>query len=92
MEEKEVAQEAPKKLSYEELENVARQLSEQSERLYMQLQEVNMHNTFKRLDYLFKVLENDITFDDEFVEKCTKEIVGLLTIPEQESKPEGNKE
>lgn len=84
MEEKEVIQEAPKKLSYEELENVANQLSKQSEQLYMKLQESNMYNTFKRLDYLFKVVENEMSFDNEFVEKCTKEIVDLLTIPEPE--------
>ena len=48
----------PEKMSYEQLENVAHQLSEQSRQLYAKLQEANMANMFKRLDYLFKVVEN----------------------------------
>lgn len=76
-------EEQPKKLSYEQLEQVAQQLSAQSEQLYYKLQEANMNNTFKRLDYLFKVLENDISFEPEFVSKCSEEIVQLLTIPEE---------
>lgn len=82
MEENKV-EEQPKKLSYEQLEQVAKQLSAQSEQLYYKLQEANMNNTFKRLDYLFKVLENDISFEPEFVSKCSEEIVQLLTIPEE---------
>lgn len=72
----------PSKLSYEELENVARQLSEQSRNLYQKLQEANMINVFKRLDYLFKVIENTQAFDAEFVAKCKGEVVELMTMPE----------
>ena len=50
--------ERPEKMSYEQLENVAHQLSEQAKQLYMKLQAANMSNMFKRLDYLFKVVEN----------------------------------
>lgn len=46
------------KMSYEQLENIAHQLSEQAKQLYAKLQEANMTNIFKRLDYLFKVIEN----------------------------------
>lgn len=80
--------EQPKKLSYEELEQVAKQLSDQSEMLYMKLQEANMTNAYKRLDYLFKVLENEVSFKEDFVEKCAKEIVEIMTIPEEETKEE----
>lgn len=80
--------EQPKKLSYEELENVAKQLSDQSEMLYMKLQEANMTNAYKRLDYLFKVLENEVSFKEDFVEKCAEEIVAIMTIPEEETKEE----
>jgi hypothetical protein len=80
--------EQPKKLSYEELEQVAKQLSNQSEMLYMKLQEANMTNAYKRLDYLFKVLENEVSFKEDFVEKCAKEIVEIMTIPEEETKEE----
>lgn len=73
----------PKKMSYEELENVARQLSEQTRQLYTKLQEMNMVNMFKRLDYLFKVAEFSHMFNTEFVTTCTQEIQDLLTIPEE---------
>lgn len=71
-----------KKLSYEELENVAHQLSEQSQTLYRKLQEANMANMFKRLDYLFAVIENREAFPDDFVKKTIDEIVNTMTIPE----------
>ena len=39
-------------------------------------------NTFKRLDYLFKVVENSIQFPDDFVSECVSEIVNTITIKE----------
>ena len=39
-----------KKLSYEELENVARQLSQQAQSMQKKLQEANLMNFFKRMD------------------------------------------
>ena len=46
-----------------------------------------MFNTFKRLDYCFKVLEvaptlSSVMFSPDFVEKCAKEIEDLMTPPE----------
>lgn len=78
----------PEKMSYEQLENVAHQLSEQNRQLYTKLQELNMVNIFKRLDYLFKVIENGHVFNQDFLEKCIAEIESLMTVPEQEEKPE----
>lgn len=75
-----------KKLSYTELENIAHQLSDQAKQLYAKLQEANMGNMFKRLDYLFKVLENNFSFSEEFVKKCASEIEDLITVPEEELK------
>lgn len=72
----------PEKMSYEQLENVAHQLSEQSRQLYMKLQAANMNNVFKRLDYLFKVIENGHMFNQAFVDKCVSEIEELITVPE----------
>ena len=63
-----------KKLSYEELENVANNL-------YNRLQHADMANMFKRLDYLFKVVENINSFPEEFSNQVVEEIVGLMTIP-----------
>lgn len=71
------------KMSYEQLEQVAHQLSEQTRQLYVKLQEANMINIFKRLDFLFKVVELSHMFNTEFVVSCTQEIQDLLTIPEE---------
>lgn len=73
-----------RKLTYEELENVAKQLSEQAQKLYQQLQQSNMINTFKRLDYLFKVIEYGHQFTPAFVEKCKDEVVMIMTVPDAE--------
>ena len=74
----------PEKMSYEQLENIAHQLSDQAKQLYAKLQEANMVNMFKRLDYLFKVVENAHAFNEEFVTKCVDEIEDLMTVPETE--------
>ena len=81
--------ERPEKLSYEQLENVAHQLSEQARQLYSQLQQSNMTNMFKRLDYLFKVVENGHMFKQDFLEKCIAEIEEIMTVPEETDKEEG---
>lgn len=76
------------KMSYEELENIAHQLSEQSRVLVQKLQEANMDNMFKRLDYLFKIIEFGYSFDSDFVNKCAKEIQDMISIPEEEPNKE----
>lgn len=84
--------ERPEKMSYEQLEQVAHQLSEQARQLYSQLQQSNMTNMFKRLDYLFKVVENGHMFKQDFLEKCIAEIEELMIVPEEteeDSKEEG---
>ena len=77
--------ERSEKMSYEQLENVAHQLSQQAKHLYMKLQDANMNNIFKRLDYLFKVVENGHMFKQDFLDKCIVEIEELMTVPEEES-------
>lgn len=74
--------EQPQKMSYEQLEQIAHQLSEQSRQLYGQLQKANLSNMFKRLDYLFKVIENSRMFSQSFISKCVDEIEGTITLPE----------
>ena len=70
------------KLGYEQLENVASQLQQQN----MQLRRMIESNDwmFKRLEYLFKVMEVSHMFTDEFVSKCSSEIENLMTLPEEE--------
>ena len=79
-----------KKLSYEDLERLCQQLSEQARNLYIQLQEANLSNLYTRLNFLFKVVENSTMFDFDFVTKCTKEIVDLIAV--EENKDEEVKE
>lgn len=80
------------KMSYEELSNVAHQLSEQAKILYTKLQEANMTNAFKRLDYLFKVLENSKLYFEygktEFVNAAMDEIQAIITLPQEEVQSE----
>lgn len=74
-----------KKLSYEELEKVAHELNNQCQTLYKELQNTNMLNTFKRLDYLFKVVENIDVFPQEFAKHCIEEVVDIMTVPVEET-------
>lgn len=73
------------KYSYEELENICHQLSEQARTLYAQLQEANLSNIYTRLSFLFKVMENAAMFDTDFTDKCSNEIVKLMAVEEDDS-------
>lgn len=90
MEEKKV-QTQPKKLSYEELENVAKQLSEQlntvvaaNKQLEMRLRQVNMDNIFTQLQFRMEIAKNKELFSDEFNVFNIKTIESILTPQEQE--------
>jgi hypothetical protein len=72
-----------KKLSYEELGNVAGQLQQQNKFLLEQLQKQQGESFYKRLDYLFKVVELKEVFPEEFIGDCIDEIVSTITIPEE---------
>ena len=80
MEEKEIKKE---RLTYEELNNACHQLREQNSILFQRLQEANLTNAFRRLDYLFAVLDKSNFFSEDFIKKCSGEIVEMLTIPEK---------
>lgn len=67
-----------KKLSYEELENVAVQFQHRAMQLENQLRSINTVSF--RLNYLFKVMENKAAFPEDFVAKCSQEIVDTLTL------------
>lgn len=91
MEENKVQSKESNQLTYEQLKAVCQQLSNQNEQLYAKINEINLVNTFKRLDYLFKVLENDVSFDEKFVGDCAEEIKNIMTPPVEKStevKPE----
>lgn len=78
----------PKKLTYEELENVAKELYSRCAEMANELQTLRMDNGFKRLKYLFKVLKYYSLLDSEFVKKCANEIQEMMTIPEDTTKAE----
>lgn len=75
-----------KKLSYDELENAANELLMQNQQMYNELQKANMANVFKRLDYLFKVVEFNTSFNTEFVNSCVAEIEEMMTIKDTDKK------
>lgn len=84
MEEKEVKAEP----TVEQYKKFVEALKSQNVQLIYQLQGANLNNMFKRLDYLFKVVENAAMFDEAFVDQCIAEIKELMTPPEEEKTEE----
>jgi hypothetical protein len=71
-----------KKMTVEQIKAAA---NEQISILYQKLQEANLANTFKRLDYLFKIVEGD--FSEELKNKARVEIDHIVFgYPEAEAK------
>jgi hypothetical protein len=83
-----------KKLSYEELNNVCMQLSEQNERMKAHIENLNRQQMFARLEFLFKVLEYKGSFPVEIVEKTVKEVSEIMyptpapVVAEDKAEPE----
>lgn len=73
------------KLSYEQLEGIAHQLSDQVRKMNGQIKEMNISNVMARIGILFKVLDNKDCFSTEFVQMCVDEIEDLIVIPEDEN-------
>lgn len=92
---KTTSEKAKQKLTYEQLNDVCNQLFQQNQQLRKELQEMNAVNMFKRLDYLFKVVELSTTFKDaDFVNSCMDEIKEALTVPTDnaDTKEEGKED
>lgn len=84
MEEREIesTQNQGKRFTYEQLEQIAANLSTQVQSLSSRLQEANMFNAFKKLDYCFKVLELSNTtqlLSFDFVQRCASEIEEMMS-------------
>lgn len=85
-----------KKLSYDEINNIAQKLYEQNRELQIEnLKLKEVIQTINRLDYLMKVLSlyygnknNLVTFDNDFISECIEEIQKNLIIPKEEEKKE----
>ena len=68
------------------VEQVRAAANEQIGILYQKLQEANLANTFKRLDYLFKIVEG--SFDEVMKGKAKVEIDNIVFGYPQEAKKE----
>lgn len=95
MEEKKQEEPKVKKLSYEDLENAARQIAAQldavakeNKQLKVALQQLQMNNLYTELGFRFKVLENEQHFDEEFITLCVDSIKEVMT-PKQEEEIKG---
>jgi hypothetical protein len=73
------------KLSYEELESAAQNLSaqyqnlvEKYKELYTKHQELLQNNYFVRLEWLFRVVNSD-KFNSDFKAKCEEEFISMMT-------------
>lgn len=75
-----------KKLSYEQLEGAAKQLSAQidalvkdNQQLKVLVQKLQLDNLFAELNFRFKVLEHVEVFPREFVDRIVSEIQDIMT-------------
>ena len=94
MEEK-VKKDVQNKLSYEELEMAARQLTVQldnlakeNKQLKINLEQLKMTSIYTELDFRFKVLDYSSYFSDDFISKCTKTIEQIMSPKEEENSEE----
>ena len=92
-ENKESERKEEQKLSYEQLNSICSQLYQENQNLIQKIQQLELTNMFRRMDYLFKVVDSynacadtpkSLTFDTEFVHKCVLELQDAITIPAEE--------
>lgn len=74
------------KLSYEQLENAAAQLQQRVATLQNQLNGIN--SAMYRLNFLFRVLEVNKHFPEDFLKSCAEEIMDLMIIKNDEEPTE----
>lgn len=74
------------KLSYEELENAARQISAQldavlkeNSQLKSAVNQLQMNNLYTELNFRFKVVEFQDSFSPTFVDNCINTIESIMT-------------
>ena len=84
-----------KKLSYEELENAAKQIiaqaqnvARENQQLRTALQQASLTNMYTELNFKFKVVEFASAFTPEFVDRCVKSIEETMTPPPEEKEEE----
>lgn len=73
-----------KKLSYDELKNYASQLVDVNNKMKKVIEELSNESFLKRIDILFKVLDNKELFGNEFTAMCIEELKEIITIKREE--------
>ena len=81
-----------KKISYEQLTEIANQLHSQNQQLISRVRELEITLNQVRLEYLFAVVKHSDKFPQEFVEMCTKDIVRSLSPIEKSEEPDSKEE
>lgn len=80
----------PQKYTYDQLNDICNQLFQQNQELVKQIQQLNQAYAFKRLEFLFKVLElSSVIKDTEFITACVEEVKEAMT-PIQEDNSKDN--
>ena len=85
-----------KKLSYDEINNIAQKLYAQNKELQIEnLKLKEVIQTINRLDYLMKTVSlyygnknHLVTFDSDFISECIEETQKALIVPKEEEKEE----
>lgn len=82
------------KLSYDELNKICMDLSQQNQqmntyiqKMHQQVNQMSAALQTKRMDYLLKILELSVNlsvFEQAFIQCCANEVVESMTIPEDE--------
>lgn len=90
MEEIRIFQEQFEAMSPEDKKKTATQLFMQLRQASAQLRQMSDQTMFKKLDYLFKVLELG-TFEPTFTFKCEKEIQAIMFGEEEETSEDSTK-
>lgn len=73
-----------KKLTYEELEQKCVEIMNQNRYITTQAQKMQEALAYRRIDYLFKVLDKADLFSTTFVNDIVKEIEDTLTTVQEE--------
>jgi hypothetical protein len=77
--------EEPKKLTYEQLDQICSQLYQENQKLINQLRQQETAIMFKRLDYLFMAIQAEkVIKDPEFIASCVDEIKSALMVKNSE--------
>lgn len=91
MEENKPKNNESRKLTYEQLNQAAQQISQQAEALFKEnqqlkqtLNKINIQNSYAELGFRFKVIEFSNMFPKEFVDKIIKEIEETMTVVVEE--------